>query len=66
MRLTCCLVYAAVEKTALYRSYGWIDTIPTRGGEGVIYARNLLTGMLWVRENTEPKVVSKSRLSVQT
>lgn len=34
--------------------------------EGVIYARNLHTGVAWVREKTVAKVVCVSRLSVQT
>lgn len=32
----------------------------------MIYARNLLTGVSWVREKTVPKFVGESRLSVQT
>lgn len=35
------------------------------GGNGVIYARNPLTEVSWVTENTEPKVVCEGRLSVQ-
>lgn len=35
------------------------------GGDGVIYARNLLTEVSWVTEKTEPKVACEGRLSVQ-
>lgn len=35
------------------------------GGDGVIYARNLLTKVSWVTEKTEPKVACEGKLSVQ-